>query len=79
MDPGSPKTRRFLFVTLTVIVLLPLLFSVLLASCRSSLNVEEAAHASSVVDGAPVVVQAREIRASPELEIACYQTGSLPT
>ena len=73
MDLRSPKTRRLVFVMLTVIVLLPLLFSALLGSCRSSLNVEEAARASSVVDGAPVApwVQAREILG--------YQARSLPT
>ena len=63
---------------LTVIVLLPLLFSALLASCRSSLNAEKVAHASSVVKGAPVVIQAREIQASPEQEVVGYQAGSLP-
>lgn len=66
-----PRTRCVLLVTLTVVVFLPLLFSVLLVSCRSSLNGEGASYDASAVEGTTVVsvVQGQE---GPEPKAVCY-------
>ncbi len=53
MNQAPPALRRLLFATLTVVVFLPLIFSMLLASCSSSPKIDEHPHPSPVVEFAP--------------------------
>lgn len=50
MQPDSRKTRRLVLGTLVAIVFMPILFSMLLTSCRSVLAGDQGARAACVVD-----------------------------